>query len=135
MSLQLSSAIDKLFAARCDAFLRKDVAALVGMLEEDYQLWVPNARAVGVGEIRQVLEADFAAYDITPSYEREETIVGGEWAFERGWDVQHRVPLHGGDPVTRRQRIFLILRRHANGEWRFARGIAQPGPAPVGAAA
>jgi ketosteroid isomerase-like protein len=128
MSPECSGTTDSLFSARCEAFRRKDVAALVEMLEPDYQLWLPGASALGVADVRRVLEADFAAYDITPSYEREESIVSGEWAFERGWDVQRRVPLRGGEPAIRRQRIFLVLRRHPNGEWRFARGMAHPGP-------
>ena len=129
VSAELGSTIDDLFSARCDAFRRKDVAALVQMLDADYQLWVPAANAMGVGEIRRVLEADFAAYDITASYEREESIVSGGLAFERGWDVQVRVAQQSGESVTRRQRVFLVLRRRANGHWRFARGIALPGPA------
>ena len=129
MSVELTSGTDGLFSARREAFLRKDVAALMEMLEPDYQLWLPGASALGVADVRRVLEADLAAYDITPSYEREESIVSGDWAFERGWDVQRRTSLRGGEPVTRRQRVFLVLRRHPTGEWRFARGMAQPGPA------
>jgi ketosteroid isomerase-like protein len=42
--------------------------------------------------------------------------------------VQIVKPRAGGPGQVRRQRVFLILRRGADGQWRFARGMSQPGP-------
>ena len=38
-------------------------------------------------------------------------------------------PRAGGDSITQRQRVFMILRRQIDGRWLFARGMSQPGPA------
>jgi ketosteroid isomerase-like protein len=54
----------------------------------------------------------------------------GDWAFERGWDVQTVTPRAGGPGKVQRQRVFLMLRRGADGRWRFARGMSQAGPTP-----
>jgi ketosteroid isomerase-like protein len=66
---------------------------------------------------------------VTPRFEREERIVSGDLAFERGGDVQEARVRATGETRTQRQRVFLILRRGADGRWRFARGMSQPGPA------
>jgi ketosteroid isomerase-like protein len=68
------------------------------------------------------------AYDVTPSFELEERLVAGDWAFERGWDVQQVRPCNGGEVTTHRHRVFLMLQRGVDGRWRFARGMSQPGP-------
>lgn len=118
--------IDRLYAAWRDAYTRKDVDAVLGLLTPDYVLIAPGAPELSVAQLRPLLEAAFAKYDVASEFEREEQIVSGDLAFERGWDVQTiRVP--GNDePVKRRQRVFLILRRGSDGVWRFARGMSQP---------
>jgi hypothetical protein len=68
-----------------------------------------------------------SAYELTPSFEREERLVTGDLAFERGWDIQQIRPRAGGEMKTHRQRVFLILRRGSDGKWRFARGMSEPG--------
>ena len=87
-----------------------------------------GAAPLTIEALRPRLAAALAAYDIEPSFEREEQIVSGDWAFERGWDVQAVKPRAGGPGHVQRQRVFLILRRGTDGRWRFARGMSQPGP-------
>ena len=69
-----------------------------------------------------------APYYLVPSFEREEQLVSGDLAFERGWDIQEIHPRVGGDARIHRQRVFLLLQRGRDGKWRFARGMSQAGP-------
>ena len=123
-------AIDDLYAAWRDAIRRQDIEAVLALLEPDYLLWSPGAPPLTVEALRPRLAAAFTAYEIEPSFERDEQIVSGDWAFERGWDQQVAKPRAGGPGHVQRQRVFLILRRGADGQWRFARGMSQPGPTP-----
>ena len=123
--------IAALYSAWADAFRRSDVNGVLDLLTPDYVLWAPGAPPMTRERLRGMLEAAFAAYDVDPVFEREEQIVRGDIAFERGWDVQTVRPRIGGDVQTRRQRVFLLLQRGPHGVWRFARGMSQPGPAPA----
>jgi ketosteroid isomerase-like protein len=122
------SAIDALFAEWRAAYQRKDVDAILALLTQDYLLWAPAAEPIGIDGLKPRLAAALAAFDVEPSYDREERIVSGDLAFERGWDVQHVIPRNGGDVINQRQRVFMILRRDPDGRWRFARGMSQSGP-------
>jgi uncharacterized protein (TIGR02246 family) len=121
--------IDKLYAAWREAMMRRDLEAVLDLLTPDYVLWTPGAAPLGRDALRPALIAALDKYDVEPTFERDEQIVVGDLAFERGWDVQEARPRAGGQPRVQRQRVFLILRRDAKGVWRFARGMSQPGPA------
>jgi len=123
------SSIDALYSTWADAFHRKDVDAILGLLTDDYVLWAPGAPPMGSSDLRPRLVAALAAYDVESRFERVEQIVSGDLAFESGWDVQRLRPAGGGEERAQRQRVFLILRRGTDGKWRFARGMSQPGPA------
>jgi ketosteroid isomerase-like protein len=121
--------IDELYDAWLAAFRRRDVDAILALLTPDYLLWAPSTGQVDSSALAPRLAAALQLYDIEPSFQSEERIVSGDLAFERGWDVQQITPRAGGDPVTQRQRVFMILRRQPDGRWLFARGMSQPGPA------
>lgn len=120
--------IDALYEAWSAAFHRRDVPAILALLTADYVLWPPSAAPMTREALEPRLVAALEAYDVTPSFEREERIVSGDLAFECGWDVQRVRPRGGGDEREQRQRVFLVLRRGGDGAWRFARGMSQPGP-------
>lgn len=128
MMPEATRSIDALYDAWRDAFARRDVEAVLDLLTPDYLLLAPNLPAMGRGALRPRLVAALDAYDITPGFEREERIVSGDLAFERGWDVQRLTPRAGGESRTIRQRVFLILQRGDDGTWRFARGMSQAEP-------
>ncbi len=108
---------------------RRDVDRVLNLLTPDYVLLASGTAPVGRDALRPLLMAAIDKYDIEPSFEREEQVVSGDLAFERGWDVQRARPRAGGETRVQRQRVFLILRRGTDGVWRFARGMSQPGPA------
>jgi len=76
------SEIDELYEAWSEAFQRKNVHAILDLLTQDYVLWPTGARAINRDSLVPTLDATFSAYDITPSFEREERLVAGDFAFE-----------------------------------------------------
>ena len=121
--------IEALYSAWREAIRRSDVDAVMNLLTPDYVLWSPGAPPMSREDLAPRLRAALDAYEITPSFEREEQIVSGDLAFERGWDVQDARSRTGGESRSQRSRVFLVLRRGEDGQWRFARGMTQPGPA------
>jgi ketosteroid isomerase-like protein len=125
----LEPGIDDLYAAWGDAFHRQDINAIVELMTSDYVLWAPGAPEMNAASLTPRLQAAFAAYEITSTFECVERLVVGDLAIDRGWDIQRLRPRAGGDEIVNRQRVVLVLRRSSDGQWRFARGISQPGPA------
>jgi ketosteroid isomerase-like protein len=103
------SEIDKLYKAWADAFHRQDLQAILDLLTSDYVLWPAGAQPMTRDSLEARLGAALSAYELAPSFEREERLVAGDLAFERGWDVQQVRPRAGGEMRTQRQRVFLIL--------------------------
>ena len=128
ISSESDSEIDKLYEAWADAFHRQDLRAILDLLTSDYVLWPAGAQPMTRDSVESRLVATLSAYEVTPSFEREERLVTGDLAFERGWDIQQIRLRAGGEMKTHRQRVFLILRRGSDGKWRFARGMSQTGP-------
>lgn len=120
--------IEDLYAAWADAFRRGDLEAVVNLMTPDYVLWAPGAPELNVEGLRPRLTAAFAAYEIRSTFERVEQLVMGDLGVDRGWDVQQLRPFSGGAEILMRQRVMLVLRRGADGQWRFARGMSQAGP-------
>jgi ketosteroid isomerase-like protein len=116
--------IELLYSQWSAAYIRKDVDSILGLITPDYLLFMPGRPPIPGSALRPQLEAAFAAYDVELHYEREECIVSGDLAFDRGFDVQTVVPRNGGDTRHQRQRVFLILRRGDDRAWRFARGVS-----------
>ena len=119
---------EDLYAAWSEAFQRADVDAVVELMTPDYVLLSPGAAELDAAALRPRLKAAFAVYEIIPIFECVERLVAGDLAVDRGWDVQRLRPRSGGEEMVHRQRVMLVLRRSADGQWRFARGMSQPGP-------
>ena len=122
-TIMADDGIDALYAAWSDAFCRCDIDAVFALLTPDYVLLTRDAPPISAEALRPRLVAAFAAFEVVPTFEREERIVSGDLAFERGWDVQTLRPRAGGDERTQRQHVALLLQRSADGAWRFARGM------------
>lgn len=120
--------IDALYAAWRDAFRRRDVGAVLALLTDDYVLWIAGRPPLTRAMLAPQLDTVFIVYLVDSTFEREECLVAGDLAIDRGWDVQTLRPRDGGPVQVERQRVFLVLRRVSDGSWRFARAMAQPGP-------
>lgn len=106
------------------AVAARDAEALRQFLTDDYEVWAHGMPPVSgpdgaIAAMRGALER----YDIVQSFEPLETIICGNWAFERGVERMTVTPVGGGPAQNASQRAFLVLRRDADGRWRYARGM------------
>ena len=122
-------AIEKVMTDWATAVVAGDVDSLGLLVTEDAEFWTHGAVPL-VG--RQALVAAFkpflTQYKLYQQYDCKELIIGGNWAFMRGMEINHLTPRNGEESVVRRQRAFSVLRREANGKWLFARGMTNMPP-------
>ncbi len=118
-------------AAWVAAVAARDADALRPLLADDYEVWAHGAPAiVGPDAAIAAFRGALAQFRIQQSFEPVESVIAGDWAFERGIERMVVTPLAGGEPRTLEQRTLLILRRDDDG-WRFARGMTNGLPAPA----
>jgi ketosteroid isomerase-like protein len=110
--------------------------ALRPLLTEDYEVWAhATASLHGIDAAVAAMRAALERYHIEQSFEPIETVIAGDWAFERGVERMTITPIGAGSTQTLAQRALLILRRGADGNWRYARGFTNglPNEKPLGA--
>jgi uncharacterized protein (TIGR02246 family) len=106
------------------AIAAHDADALRQLLTDDYEVWAHGAPAIhGVDAAVAAMRGALESYDIVQAFEPLETVVCGDWAFERGIESMTVTPAGGGPARSASQRALLILRRAADGRWRYARGM------------
>ena len=122
---------ERVRAAWVAAVANGDPEALRPLLTDDYEVWAHGAPPLsGVDAAITAMRGAIARYHIAQSFEPSETIIAGDWAFERGLEQMTVTPIDGGPTQTRSQRALLILRRGDDGQWRYARGMTNGLPAP-----
>jgi uncharacterized protein (TIGR02246 family) len=132
-TLQLDSdhaGIAALHASWMGAVAAGDADALRDLLTEDYEVWA-NAAVPIAGRDAAVLamRPALSRFRIEQRFEAIETVIAGEWAFERGTEFMTATPITGGDTQSMTQRALVILRRGDDGRWRYARGMTNRFPA------
>lgn len=111
-------------AAWVAAIAAQDADALRPLLCDDYEVWAHAAAPLsGANAAVEAMRGALQRFHIEQSFEPIETVIAGDWAFERGVERMTVTPVAGGAPQTMAQRTLLILRRDADGSWRFARGM------------
>ena len=122
---------EKVRAAWVAAVANGDPDALRPLLTDDYEVWAHGAPPLsGVDAAINAMRGAIARYHIAQSFEPSETVIAGDWAFERGLERMTVTPIDGGPAQTLSQRALLILRRGDDGQWRYARGMTNGLPAP-----
>jgi len=118
-------AIDALRDAWVAAVESGDARPLADLVTPDYEVWAHATPAfTGPETVVAVMSAALTKYAaVTQRYEPHETIIAGDWAFQRGIEYLRVVPYDGGPAQEMRQRALLILRRGTDGRWRYARGM------------
>jgi uncharacterized protein (TIGR02246 family) len=117
-------AIDGLRDAWIDAVAARDASALGSLVTADYEVWTHGAPTLtGPDAVVATIGAALSKYAITQSYDPIETVVTGDWAFQRGIERIRAVPREGGSVQEVTQRGLLVLRRGEDGRWRYARGM------------
>lgn len=129
------NAIDALRDAWVAAVAAADAGALRDMVTPDYEVWAHGAPTLaGPDAVVGAMRAALAKYAITQSYEPIETVVSGDWGFQRGIERIRAVPLDGGPVSDVTQRGLLIVHRGEDGRWRYARGMTNGFPPATAAA-
>jgi uncharacterized protein (TIGR02246 family) len=112
------------------AIRRGDVATLISLVTEDAEFWPSGGEPLtGRLQIAEAVQKQIAKYSWEQEFEIQEQIFAGDWVFVRGVETNRLKPRAGGDSQVHRQRVFSVLRREADGVWRYARGISNPPPA------
>jgi uncharacterized protein (TIGR02246 family) len=128
MTSDESHDIAALRAAWTQAVATGNPDALADLLTDDYEVWPQGAAPiVGPAAAAAAMRGAIERFDIVQSFEPIETVVGGDWAFERGIERMTLKPRDGGETRTIEQRTFLIEKRCQDGKWRFARGMTNLG--------
>ena len=123
-------AIGALRAAWTNAVAARDPDALKDLLTDDYEVWPQGAAPlIGPAAAAAAMRGAVERFDIVQSFEPIETVVAGDWAFERGIERMTLTPRGGGEKREIEQRTLLIERKGEDGKWRFARGITNLGTA------
>jgi uncharacterized protein (TIGR02246 family) len=116
--------VEQLTADWTAAVNAKDAARLASMVTEDCVFLAPNAPPLrGRETVRQIYANLFARFDVTQKFHFEEIQPMGDWAFGWGTDDIIMTPVGGGQPAHYAGHGVSILRRGADGQWRFTRGI------------
>lgn len=122
-------AIEETLAEWATAVREADVEALGSLVTEDAEFWTHGAAPlVGRQALIKAFEPFFADYELQQEFDCQELVLGGEWAFMRGMEINRLTPRDGGESVVTKQRAFSVLRREANGKWLFARGMTNLPP-------
>ena len=101
-----------------------DIEALGRLMTEDIIIIHGNGRMVcGRETVMKDFARSFEDYSVQQSVESEETIVAGEWAFDRA--KVHTIISSRKSQDTRQfdSRTVTILRKQSGAEWRVARAI------------
>jgi uncharacterized protein (TIGR02246 family) len=117
--------IEKLKAAYVAALRTGDVDRLLDMVTDDVVAMHPNGKTThGKQELADDFRRFFAKFRMDQTATSEETVVAGEWAFDRARVSTKVVPITGGDSSQVNSEVIVILRRDADGFWKLARSIA-----------
>jgi uncharacterized protein (TIGR02246 family) len=119
------------------AVAARNATRLRPLLDDDYEVWAHGAESLrGADAAVAAMQAALARYSIEQAFEPIETVVSGDWAFERGIERITIAPVDGAAPQSMRRRALLILHRGGDGQWRYARGMTNglpESPAAAGA--
>lgn len=107
------------------ALRRKDIACLTSMITEDVVFLPPGLPPVrGKQEVAAMYNRFFPQFSsVEQTVSVEDVEVAGDWAFTWGTESLVLVPQTGGTRIRMQGKGMSILRRQADGSWKFARGI------------
>jgi uncharacterized protein (TIGR02246 family) len=118
-------------AAWIAAIDARDAQALRPLLTDDYEVWPHGIEPlIGADVAVTAMAAALERNSVEQDFDAIETVIAGDWAFERGIERIRVTPLDGSPPRSAEQRALLILRRGEDGNWRFARGMTNGLPVP-----
>lgn len=113
------------------AVAEADIGTLRELMTEDIVVIHGNGRMlVGRDAVAEDIVRSLADVRVVQSVKSEETVIAGDWAFDRSSTKTVITPRVGGESRQWDSRTITILRREHKGQWRVARAIGviqQPG--------
>ena len=124
------AAIDALRDRWVEVVASGDACGLADLVTDDYEVWTHGAAPLGGPQmVVATMAAALARFSVEQSYEPSETIISGDWAFQRGIERIRATPHGGGEARESVQRALVMIRRGDDGRWRYARGMTNGLPA------
>ena len=103
----------------------KNIDAILELVDDDV-VFLPSTLPPirGKKEVERMYRTFFPQYrEVKQEEVIEEVRIAGDWAFFWGTDELHLVPESGGAEIHMRGKGLGVLKRQADGSWRFWRGI------------
>jgi len=123
--MQPHEGIERLRAAWLAALKAGDVDRLMSMVTDDVVAMHPNGRTTrGRQELAEDFRRFFLSFRMDQTVTSEETVVAGEWAFDRARVSAQIAPIAGGETSQVNSEVIVILRRDREGSWKIARMVA-----------
>jgi uncharacterized protein (TIGR02246 family) len=118
------AALNKLRAEYPAAFNSGDAEAMANVYAIDATLMPPGEQAVtGRTAIQEYFKSQLAQFTIKAALESQEfSVVGPDWAFDRGTYTLTITPKAGGDAITQENKYITLLHREPDG-WKAKRDI------------
>jgi len=108
-----------------EAVKHGDIDTLLSLVTDDVVMMHPKRSVCGKDALRADLERGFEQFRIVDEIVRsDETVVAGDWAFDRGRVHTTLVPFAGGNDIEIESEVLTILRRESTGRRRIARTVA-----------
>jgi ketosteroid isomerase-like protein len=76
---------------------------------------------IGKWAVRDMWESLLENYSIDASVQVKEVEIAGDWAYERGTYRMTLTPKVGGELIKDEGKYLDILRKQADGSWKYAR--------------
>ena len=116
--------IRRLSEAWTAAVAKADLAALEQLLADDVVVILSSGRELsGKEAVLEDLGDSLQQFQIDQSTSHEETIVAGEWAFDRATVHTTMTRRPAGTSQSYGSRTFTVMHRSAGGAWQIARVI------------
>jgi len=118
-------AIHRLTGEWTAATASKDIPKLLSLRSNDVVFLPGGAPPVkGKAAVEAMYRMFFAQFSrVEQAAAIDEIRVTGDWAFSWGADTLTQTPTARGGPIVMTGHGLSILKREADGAWRFARGI------------
>lgn len=101
-----------------------DIETLSSLTTEDHIMLTPNrAPVIGKAANDAANARVFEQFDIDETWTPVETVVAGDWAYQRGTYSVAATAKEGGPTRNTTGNFLRIYRRQADGEWRMIRDM------------
>lgn len=119
-----SANVKESFKTLLRAYQVGNAEGVMSVLDADVMWMPPDAPAVkGFDAVTKSHQDMFAANTISLSFSVQDVETSGDWAYARGQYTVSVTPKAGGNPSAEAGKAISVMKRDANGVWRFYRFI------------